>query len=244
MFKTYRYFLDGMPEYLVRYYWWAYLWPKSVWFFDHQMIINAILFAQYQNLMRATLTRLKTDPLEQVLQLTCVYGSLTANLMKELKPSNLHIIDVATVQLNLAKAKVVDSSRLLATRMNAECLAYKSDSFFTIVLFFLLHEMPHQARCHTLSECVRTLKTGGSLIITEYAPLPTKHFLYRFVLTRWFILRMEPFLDGFWRENIEGLLNDSASIFGKRIEVVSQQNIFFSFYRVSEYRVIDAAIEK
>ncbi len=55
---------------------------------------------------------------------------------------------------------------------------------------------------------------------------------------------MESFLDGFWRENIEGLLNESASRFGKRIEVVSLQNIFFSFYCVSEYRVIDVTIER
>ena len=47
----YRYFLDGIPKYLARYYWWAYLWSVGVWFFDHQPIINAILFGQYRKLM-------------------------------------------------------------------------------------------------------------------------------------------------------------------------------------------------
>jgi len=40
----YRQFLHAMPEYLARYYWWACLWRWGIWFFDHQPIINAILF--------------------------------------------------------------------------------------------------------------------------------------------------------------------------------------------------------
>ncbi len=243
MFKFYRYFRDGIPEYLAHHYWWAYLWPRAVWFFDHQMIISAILFGQYQKLMNITLACLKKAPLERVLQLTCVYGSLTPNLIKELNPSKLHITDVATVQLNLAKQKMVEETKLLATRMNAECLAYKSDSFSTIVLFFLLHEMPHQARCHTLKECVRTLKTGGSLLITEYGPLPTRHCLYRFPLSRWIITRLEPFLDSFWCEDIETLLNEVAAPFDKRIEIISHHQIFFSFYSVTEYRVNNSVKE-
>ncbi|PJA32142.1 MAG: hypothetical protein CO187_05550, partial [Zetaproteobacteria bacterium CG_4_9_14_3_um_filter_53_7] len=158
MFKFYRYFLDGMPDYLVRHYWWAYLWPKSVWFFDHQPIINAILFGQYNKLMQATLARLQQAPLQRVLQLTCVYGCLTPNLIRHVKPEPLHITDVATVQLDLAESKTTAAGQLLSTRMNAEQLAYKGDSFSTIVLFFLLHEMPHAARCNTLSECMRTLQ--------------------------------------------------------------------------------------
>jgi len=236
--KIYRYFLDGMPVYLVRHYWWAYLWPKAVWFFDHQMIINAILFGQYQKLMQATLLRLKQAPLDSVLQLTCVYGSLTPSLIHQIKPASLHITDVATVQLKLAQSKVQGDQRLLATRMNAESLAYQADSFSTIVLFFLLHEMPHAARCHTLSECMRTLQPGGALIMTEYAALPVKHWLYRFPLSRWIITRLEPFLDSFWHEDIEALLNKLAQPYGKCVKLISQQSIFASFYRVTEFKVI------
>lgn len=238
MIRFYRYFLDGVPEYLARYYWWAYLWSKAVWFFDHQMIINAILFGQYQALMRATLERLKHAPLDRVLQLACVYGSLTPNVIQLMKPSSMHITDVVPVQLTLAKSKAVDKSSLLATRMNAESLGYKSDSFSTIVLFFLLHEMPHEARCHALSECMRTLQTAGSLVITEYGVLPEKHLLFRFPLTRWIITGLEPFLNSFWREDLEVLLNNAAAPFDKKIELVSYSDLFFSFYRVTEFRVM------
>ena len=237
MFRFYRYFLDGVPVYLARYYWWAYLWPKAVWFFDHQFIINAILFGQYNKLMCATPERLKQAPVERVLQLTCVYGSLTPNLIRYIGPAVLHLTDVATVQLRLAQAKVTGRHGLCATRMNAEQLGYRSDSFSTIVLFFLLHEMPPEARRHTLSECMRILKPGGSLIITEYGELPTRHWLYRIAPVRRIITWLEPFLDSFWHEDIRLLLHELAQPMGKDVEIISQRCIFASFYRVTEFRL-------
>jgi ubiquinone/menaquinone biosynthesis C-methylase UbiE len=226
-----------MPIYLVRYYWWAYLWPKAVWFFDHQPIINAILFGQYKKLMNTTLTRLEHTPGERVLQLTCVYGSLTPGLIHRLAPVPLHITDVASVQLALAQSKVQTDSDFLVTRMNAEQLAYKANSFSTIVLFFLLHEMPAEARRNTLSECMRILSQGGSLLMAEYGPLPENHLLYRFPPSRWLITRLEPFLDSFWHEDIFSLLQKLAVSHGKRVKIVSHVTIFAAFYRVTEFRI-------
>jgi len=240
MFHIYRRFLDGMPFYLARYYWWAYLWPKAVWFFDHQSIINGILFGQYQKLMHATLACLQHAPLQRVLQLTCVYGSLTPNLIRYLHPVALHITDVAPVQLNLARRKCTNTSRLLTTRMNAESLGYRSDSFSTIVLFFLLHEMPHEARQNTISECMRILKFGGSLIMAEYAEIPAQHWLYRFTPARRLITRLEPFLKGFWHEDIQTLLNQTGAHLGKKADKAYEHHVFSGFYRVVEYRVIRA----
>ncbi len=134
--NLYRYFLDGIPVYLARYYWWAYLWPAAVWFFDHQPIINAILFGQYKKLMSATMARLRNAADGSILQLTCVYGELTPKLIEAVSPKPLHITDVAMVQLELAKSKAADENALLAARMNAENLAYRDDSFPTVVLFF------------------------------------------------------------------------------------------------------------
>jgi len=237
MNRFYRYFLDGMPTYLVRYYWWAYLWSKAVWFFDHQPIINAILFGQYKKLMHTTLARIKHAPRERVLQLTCVYGSLTPSLIHHLAPVPLHITDVASVQLALARSKAKNNSELLIARMNAEQLGYKTNSFSTIVLFFLLHEMPAEARRNTLAECMRILSHGGSLLMTEYGHLPESHLLYRFSPSRWLITRLEPFLDGFWHEDTFSLLQELAISHGKRVEIVSHATIFATFYRVTEFRV-------
>ncbi|MDQ6997808.1 MAG: rhodoquinone biosynthesis methyltransferase RquA [Mariprofundus sp.] len=241
--KIYRYFLDGMPWYLAKHYWWAYLWPSAVWFFDHQPVINAILFFQYHKLMQTTLNCFQTTPNGRVLQLTCVYGCLTPKLNEILGKQALHLTDVAEVQLHLARSKS-QTLTLRPTRMNAEQLGYKNNVFHTVVLFFLLHEMPHEARVRTLSECMRVLAPGGSLLITEYAPQPVRHWLYRLPFCRWILTSLEPFLDSLWHEDIEALLNESANPFDKRVEVISQHHIFFSFYSVTEYRVIDGSIER
>ncbi|NQU56648.1 MAG: class I SAM-dependent methyltransferase [Rhodospirillales bacterium] len=235
--NLYRHFLDGIPLYLARHYWWAYLWPFAVWFFDHQPIINAILFGQYGKLMRATMTRLKDADHTNTLQLTCVYGELTPNLIETISPAPLHITDAAVVQLELAKSKASSEGALLASRMNAEQLGYRDDSFSTVVLFFLLHEMPEEARINVLSECMRVIPVGGVLLVTEYAPLPTKHLLYRFPPSRWLITRLEPFLDGFWREDIGARLNAHGKALGKMASIESDERIFANFYRVTEFKI-------
>ncbi|MDX8394917.1 MAG: hypothetical protein R8K22_00720, partial [Mariprofundaceae bacterium] len=111
------------------------------------------------------------------------------------------------------------------------------NSFTTIVLFFLLHEMPHEARLNTLNECLRILAPGGSLLITEYAALPKKHCLYRFLPFRWILTTLEPFLSAFWHEDLEAQLKDSAALNEKKISCISQQMIFSNFYRVLEFKV-------
>ena len=235
--NLYRYFLDGVPEYLVRHYWWAYLWPVTVKFFDHQSIINAILFGQYRKLMRATMSRLQNAANESVLQLTCVYGELTPKLIEAISPTPLHITDAALIQLELAKSKAPSDNALIATRMNAEELGYSDNSFSTVVLFFLLHEMPKEARINTLSECMRVIPAGGNLLVTEYAPLPTNHIIYRFPPSRWLITKLEPFLGGFWQDDITAMLNLYGKTYGKKVTVLSDERIYGDFYRVTDFKI-------
>jgi len=240
----YHRFLAGMPEYLARYYWWAYLWRAGIWFFDHQPIINAILFGQYQRLMAETLSRYHPQPNSRTLQLTCVYGSLSPSLLAR-TPAGLHVADVAPQQLDLVRRKTARGKSfdagdkpLFAACMNAESLGYASDAFDTVVLFFLLHEMPPQARANTLAEMLRVTRPGGSILITEYGELPVRHCLYRFTPFRWLLGRLEPFLPGFWQENLHEKLQYAAAIHGKKIRCCGKQaSIFGNFYRVIEYRV-------
>ena len=239
--KLYRFFLDGNPSYLVRHYWWAYLWRPAAWFFDHQTVINLILFGQYENLMNATIRCLEFKPNNKTLQLTCVYGSLTPNILEKISPNSLHITDVSLLQLKRLKKKVLNNKRLIATRMNVEHLAYRGDAFTMIVVFFLLHEMPPEARRNTLSECMRTLSVDGTLLYTEYAPLPEKHFLYRFLLSRLLITKLEPFLESYWEDDILTILREVGRPFGKGVEVTSHTLIFSGFYRVTEFKVVNIA---
>ncbi|GMQ87398.1 MAG: hypothetical protein BMS9Abin08_0599 [Gammaproteobacteria bacterium] len=238
-FTIWRYFLDGMPVYLARHYWWAYLWQPAIRFFDHQPIINAILFGQYQRLLDQTLACLKRCPGGRLLQLTCVYGKLTSALMQSLDGELLYLVDVAPQQLLHSRGKLGSESRhqLLPARMNAECLALAESSFATVLVFFLFHEIPPEARQRTYGETLRIIQPDGRLVITEYGPLPRTHWLYRFWPSRWLITRLEPFLDRFWREDLEAILQVCAQKQGKGVKQIEEYCFFNGFYRVVVFEV-------
>lgn len=236
--RLYRRFLDGVPEYLARYYWWAYLWRWGIWLFDHQPIINAILFGQYDKLLRLTLAQAEHRPGARLLQLTCVYGKLTPALLAA-SDNDVHLCDVASGQLQLARRKTrAVAGRCPLARMNAESLAYAADAFDQVIVFFLLHEMPPEARRHTYGEIARVVRAGGSVLLTEYAPLPVRHPLYRFAPFRWLLGRLEPFLPGFWREDVAAELREALGQHGKSL--LGEPRVEYCFGRF--YRVVRLGI--
>jgi len=122
--------------------------------------------------------------------------------------------------------------------MNAERLGYRDSAFDTVIVFILLHEMPPTARRRALSEAIRVLRSGGHFLIAEYGPLPSGHWLYRFRVTRWLFVRLEPFLPDFWRENLESSLEQAALESGKKVRRLGEQTeIFSGFYRVVCFEV-------
>ncbi len=232
-------FCHGEPEYLVRHYWWAYLWHWGVWFFDHQPIINAILLGQYKTLSNQSLHDcMKDRPAGRLLQLTCAYGCMTPSLLKTMD-DELYLMDVAEIQLEATQKKLAnkDKRRLLCARMNAESLAYRNDSFTTVLIFFLLHELPPEARERSISEAIRVLSPGGRFVITEYGARPEKHLLWRFPPTRYILQRLEPFLKSFWQVDLFALLNEEANKQGKVIRQVSEFHCFSDFYRVCVFEI-------
>jgi len=233
-----RFIKGGVPEYLARYYWWAYLWDKSIWFFDHQPIINAILFGQYDKLLNKTLALVETGPEARLLQLTCVYGKLTPSLLHH-TDNEVHLCDVAVGQLQLARSKTLNvSDRCHLARMNAETLGYADDAFDQVILFFLFHELPPAARQHVYDEIARVLKHGGSVLITEYGNTPHRHWLYRFWPCRWLLGRLEPFLPGFWQEDVNAKLTGALHKRGKALaEKPHVEHCFANFYRVMRFEL-------
>jgi ubiquinone/menaquinone biosynthesis C-methylase UbiE len=236
--RLYKRFLDGVPEYLARYYWWAYLWRWGVWFFDHQPVINAILFRQYDLLLKKTLAQVETRPDAKLLQLTCVYGKLTPSLLSNTR-NEVHLCDIATAQLQLARRKISGFvTRCHLARMNAECLAYRNDAFDQVIVFFLFHEMPAEARHKTYAEIARVVRPGGSVLITEYAETPGRHWLYRLVPFRWLLGHLEPFLPGFWREDVAEKLKVTLRQNGKTTDGEPVVEFCFAgFYRIMRFNI-------
>ncbi len=231
----YRRFLGGVPEYLARHYWWAYLWSPGSWFFDHGWIINAILFGQYARLAEAASALLQAGKKARVLQLTAVYGSLTPRLLETL-PQGMVLADVADQQLERVRGKCPEGCLRLC-RMNAECLGYADNAFDRVLVFFLFHELPMEARSRVRGEIARILQPGGRLVVAEYAELPRHHWMFRFSLLRWLLCRMEPFLAGFWNEDHDREMERAMARYGKRLERLASRHFFGGFYRVVCYRL-------
>ncbi|MFZ2540733.1 MAG: methyltransferase domain-containing protein [Gallionella sp.] len=236
--RLYKKFLDGVPEYLARYYWWAYLWHWGIWFFDHQPVINAILFGHYDRLLKRTLAQVETRLDARLLQLTCVYGKLTPSLLSSTR-NEVHLCDVATGQLRLARRKTLHAAdRCHLARMNAESLGYREDAFDQVIVFFLFHEMPAEARQKTYAEIARVVRPGGSVLITEYAAAPHRHWLYRFTPLRWLFGRLEPFLPGFWQEDVTTRLSGALKQCGKGVDdepII--EYCFAGFYRIMRFNI-------
>ena len=216
------------------------MWRPGVWFFDHQPVINVILFGQYKRLLKQTLLCLGHRPPGRLLQLTCVYGQLSPSIVRETKDRSVYLCDVASIQLEAVRRKLGNEGydAVCLARMNAEKLAFRDESFSTILVFLLLHELPDKARLRVLDEIVRVIEPGGQLIIAEYAPLPTHHFLYRVAPLRWLLTRLEPFLDDFWKLDLPAAMRSRAKGRGKDIERSRVDYFFNRFYRVEVYQAV------
>ena len=238
MVQFWRRYLDGIPEYLARHYWWAYLSPRGVWFFDHQTIISLILFGQYRAILDEVMRRYAAAPSPCTLQLTCAYGALTPSLATSPGTGELHLMDAAAIQLRAARRKIPSPAKpVLYARIDAESLAYADDSFDTVIIFFLLHELPPKARERALHEALRVLKRGGRLLIAEYAANKGKHLLHRLPSVRKLLEYLEPFLRDFWHSDLHTLLEKTSLDNRKAFASQDEAQLFGGFYRILEYRV-------
>ncbi len=225
-----------LPDYLVRYYRWAYLWPFAVWFFDHQPIINAILFGNYRRIMNETRRLMEPDTAGRTLQIAAVYGMLTPTLAADVE--ELHLAEIAPVQIKAVERKLARAGQSArVSRMNAECLHYERDSFDTALMFLLLHELTPEARGNSLREAIRVLRPGGRFVVAEYGETRRRHFFHRFAPMRWVLTKAEPFLEGFWNEDLTQTLAECAAETGKGVELEEHVDIFGGFYRVMRFRV-------
>lgn len=160
---------SALPDYLVHTYWWAYLHPLGIRVFERQWLVNAILWGNYRRLRDAALAELPSGTGSRVLQLACVYGDLTERLLDRLGPDGqLDVVDVAPAQLDNLRRKLAPTPRMRLFCQDSTRLQFDSGGFDSVLLFFLLHEQPHEARANTLRQALRVLRPGGRLVVVDY----------------------------------------------------------------------------
>jgi ubiquinone/menaquinone biosynthesis C-methylase UbiE len=191
----------SVPAYLEQTYWWAYLHPNAVRFFERQWLINLILWGNFVPLRDAALDELGKTIRGDTLQVACVYGDFSPRVAKRLEPdARFDVVDVAPVQLENLSTKVREFGNVTLHHQDSTNLDFEDASFDNVVLFFLLHEQPADARTRTIREALRVTKPGGKVVFVDYhCPNWTNPFRYIMIP----ILRLlEPFALDLWRHEI------------------------------------------
>lgn len=198
-----------IPQYLSSTYWWAYIHPNAVWVFERQWLVNSILWGNFCALRDAAIEELSFPSCS--LQVACVYGDFSEKLAKSMtKDSELHIIDVAEIQLENVKKKVKGLSNVFIHHQDSVALDFDDDNFDNVVLFFLLHEQPEMVRLRTVQEALRVLKPGGKCVFVDYhQPAANNPFRY---LMRPVLKYLEPFALDMWTKEIESMLPEVTKL--------------------------------
>jgi ubiquinone/menaquinone biosynthesis C-methylase UbiE len=190
-----------VPAYLAETYWWAYVHPKAVRFFERRWLVNFILWGNFTRLRDAALAALGEVLEGRTLQIACVYGDLTERLAQRIAPrGTLDVVDVLPVQLANLASKLPPGARVGPMHDDSTRLDIASGRYDRALLFFLLHEQPEHARRATLAEALRVVRPGGRVVIVDY------HRPHRPNPVYWpmaLILRLlEPFALDLWRHEI------------------------------------------
>jgi ubiquinone/menaquinone biosynthesis C-methylase UbiE len=202
---------DATPPYLETHYWWAYVRPQAVRFWERQWLANLVLLGNYGKLRTAALDELGQHLPGRTLQVACCYGDFTPHLARRVADSGgaLDVIDILPVQLENLRRKLWPGAPVHTQPMDASALTYADASFDRVALFFLLHEQPPQVRAQTLREALRVLKPGGTLLIVDYAR-PAKWHPARCLLLP-LLNRIEPFAADLWRHEFDQLCPEALA---------------------------------
>jgi ubiquinone/menaquinone biosynthesis C-methylase UbiE len=199
----------AIPAYLSETYWWAYVHPKAVRFFERQWLVNLILWGNFAKLRDAALREMGETLPRRTLQVACVYGDFTSRLVERVpKGGSLDVVDVLPIQLANLYRKLEVSAPVNLINRDATDLGFADASYDCVVLFFLLHEMPLAVRRRTLDEAMRVLKSGAQLVIVDYHR-PARWHPLRGVM-KWILGHFEPFAMDLWRHEVAEWLPPSV----------------------------------
>lgn len=190
-----------IPRYLEQVYWWAYVHPKAVHFFEREWLVNAILFGNYGHLRDRALAELGQTVHGKTLQVACVYGNLTPRLRARLAPdASLDVVDILPIQLTNLRKKLPADPRVALLHGDSSSLAGAPASYDQVLLFFLLHEQPEHVRRATLAEALRVVKPGGKVVIVDYHRPSPRHLMRP--LMRLVFRKLEPYAMDLWEHEL------------------------------------------
>jgi len=215
-----------IPDYLQDTYWWAYLHPKALHFFEREWVVNLILWGNMRRLTRTVLDEMSVQPSSRVLQVACVYGEFSSLLARHLDAngSRLELVDVAPIQLKNAREKLAGQENVTFHHQDSSDLTFPARQFDQTVVFFLLHEQPGEVRRKTIAEAIRVTRPGRKVIFVDYHG-PRRRNPFRYVMKP-ILTWLEPFAMDLWREPLPAFMPASV-----RPEQLTYQTYFGGLYQ-------------
>ena len=141
---------------------------------DFQPIISAILLFQYHRLVSKIVSGLEHSNLanKTVLITSCAFGNVIPRVVKaaiDAGARRVLIADIIHNELIHARSKLGEfAGKVDYIEDNATAMTQAEGSVEANVIFFLLHELPHQLKGRALAEAGRMLAPGGKLYLAEF----------------------------------------------------------------------------
>jgi len=141
---------------------------------DFQPVISAILLFQYNRLVSTIVSDLRRSDLrnKKVLITSCAFGNVIPRVVQaavEAGAERVLIADIIQNELVHAKSKLGRySGKVEFLEDNATSMKQDEGVAAANVMFFLLHELPHDLKLRALSEAGRMLAPGGKLHLAEF----------------------------------------------------------------------------
>jgi len=141
---------------------------------DFQPIISAILLFQYHRLVSKIVGGLEKSDLrnKKVLITSCAFGNVIPRVVQAALDAGAERVLIADIILNElvhARSKLSRfSGKVDFIEDNATAMKQKEGVVDANVIFFLLHELPHDLKGQALNEAGRMLAPGGKLYLAEF----------------------------------------------------------------------------
>ena len=141
---------------------------------DFQPVIAAILLFQYDRLVSMITAGLRKTDLhdKKVLITSCAFGNVMPRVTSaalKAGASKVQVVDIIENELLNAQRKMPEfKASVRYLRQDAASVKLPDASVDANVVFFLLHELPHELKGVVLAEACRVLAPGGKLYLAEF----------------------------------------------------------------------------
>ena len=201
-----------LPLYLKEVYGDFYNKPKLCAWFDKNWMQSLLTLGNNKTLTNALLKEIY--PSCKVLQLGCTFGRQMLETAAKIGTYGIYdVLDISNIQLKRCKEKFDHLfPQVRYVHMNANTPLKKN--YDVVILYMLLHEVPHRQKAKILQAALDGLKEGGKVVIIDYHKPKIWHPL------RWpvklFNRLYQPFAEILWDREVDTFVKDKSKYIWKK----------------------------